>query len=158
MSKTITIDKAIMMEEIRRLIQEGKTVTLTVKGNSMNPFMVHLRDQLTLGPWKEEDLRVGTVALVCDVYGNYLIHRIIKVDKDTVTLLGDGNIIQTETALKSNVIGIMHAIHRKGRSYTPKSMTWRIYSKIWSVLTPVRRYPLGLWRKIFPQPIMQQTK
>ena len=158
MSKTITIEKSIMMEEIRKLISEGKTVTLTVKGNSMNPFMVHLRDQLTLGPWKKEDLRVGTVALVCDIYGNYLIHRIIKVDKDTVTLLGDGNIIQTETAAKNNIIGIMHAIHRKGRTYTPKSMTWRIYSKIWALLTPVRRYPLGLWRKLFPQPIMQQTK
>ena len=74
-----------MMEEIRTLISEGKTVSLTVKGNSMNPFMVHLRDEMTLGPWKEEDLRKGTVALVLDTYGNHLIHRIIKVDKDTVT-------------------------------------------------------------------------
>ena len=49
MTKTIIKDKAIMMEQIRELIAEGKTVTLTVKGNSMNPFMVHLRDQITLG-------------------------------------------------------------------------------------------------------------
>ena len=76
MSKTITIDKAIMMEEIRVLISEGKTVTITVKGNSMNPFMVHLRDQMTLGPWKEEDIKKGTVALVRDIHGNHLIHRI----------------------------------------------------------------------------------
>ena len=157
MSKTITVNKAIMMEEIRTLISEGKTVTLTVKGNSMNPFMVHLRDQLTLGPWKEEDLRKGTVALVRDIYGNHLIHRIIKVDKDTVTLLGDGNVLQKEIATKDNVIGIMHAIHRKGRTYTPKSLVWRIYSTVWQLLTPVRRYPLGLYRRLFPQPLMQRT-
>ena len=156
MSKTITINKATMMEEIRQLVSEGKTVTLTVKGNSMNPFMVHLRDQMTLGPWKEEDLKKGTVALVRDVYGNYLIHRIINKDNHTVTLLGDGNVLQTETATKDNVIGIMYAIQRKGRIYTPKSLSWRIYSAIWMFLTPVRRYPLGLWRKIFPQPIMQR--
>lgn len=155
-TKTITINKAIMMEEIRTLINEGKTVNITVKGNSMNPFMVHLRDQMTLGPWKEEDLRKGTVALVRDTRGNHLIHRIIKVDGNTVTLLGDGNVVQTETATKDNVIGIMYSITRKGRIYTPRTLSWKIYSAIWMALQPVRRWPLGLWRRIFPQPDMRQ--
>lgn len=154
MTRTITIDKAIMMEEIRQLISEGKTVTITVKGNSMNPFVVHLRDQMTLGPWKQEDIRKGTVALVRDTRGNHLIHRIIEVRPDRVVLLGDGNVKLTETATWDNIIGIMYSITRKGRTYTPKSMIWRIYSAIWMFLTPVRRWPLGLWRRIFPQPVM----
>lgn len=155
MPKTITIDKAILMEEIRQLISEGKTVTITVKGNSMNPFMVHLRDQMTLGPWKKDDIRKGTVALVRDTHGNHLIHRIIKVEQDKITLLGDGNVKMTETATWDNIIGIMYAISRKGRTYTPQSLCWRIYSAIWQFLTPVRRWPLGLWRRIFPQPSMR---
>lgn len=159
MAKTITIDKAIMIEEIRVLISEGKTVTITVKGNSMNPFMVHLRDQITLGPWKDEDLKKGTVALVKDIRGIHLIHRIIKRDKNTVTLLGDGNVLQTETATLDNVIGIMYCINRKGRIYTSDSLIWRTYSAIWALLTPVRRWPLGLWRRIFPQPnLMKQPR
>lgn len=158
MTKTITIDKAVMMEEIRQMISEGKTVTITLKGNSMNPFIVHLRDQMTLGPWKDEEIRKGTVALVKDIYGNYLIHRIIKREGNTVTLLGDGNVEKTETATLDNVIGIMRSLTRKGRTYTPKSLTWKIYSAIWAILTPVRRYPLGLWRRIFPQPNLAQTK
>ena len=158
MTKTITIDKAVMMEEIRQMISEGKTVTITLKGNSMNPFIVHLRDQMTLGPWKDEEIRKGTVALVKDIYGNYLIHRIIKREGNTVTLLGDGNVEKTETATLDNVIGIMRSLTRKGRTYTPKSLTWKIYSAIWAILTPVRRYPLGLWRRIFPQPNLARTK
>lgn len=158
MAKTIVVDKAIMMEEIRKLISEGKTVTITVKGNSMNPFMVHLRDQMTLGPWKDEDLRKGTVALVRDIHGNHLIHRIIRRYPDRVVLLGDGNIAQTETATLDNVIGIMYSITRKGRTYTRRSLIWRTYSLLWSLLTPVRRYPLGLWRKILPQPSMLPQK
>lgn len=145
-----------MMEEIRQLISEGKTVTITAKGNSMNPFIVHLRDQITLGPWKDEDIRKGTVALVRDTHGNHLIHRIVRRESDRVILLGDGNVCMTETATLDNVIGIMHGITRKGRTYTPKSLTWRLYSALWSFLTPIRRYPLGLWRRIFPQPDMQQ--
>ena len=73
--KTIIKDKAMMMEEVRTLISEGHTVSFTVKGNSMNPFMVHLRDKITLGPWKEADLKEGVVALVRDTRGNHLIHR-----------------------------------------------------------------------------------
>jgi hypothetical protein len=122
----------------------------------MNPFIVHLRDQMTLGPWKDEDIRKGTVALVKDEHGNYLIHRIIKREEDKVILLGDGNIGIFETATMDNVIGIMHAITRKGRTYTPKSLTWRLYSALWTLITPVRRYPLALWRRIFPQLIMKR--
>lgn len=149
MTKTIVKDKGLMMEEIRTLVSEGKTVTLTVKGNSMNPFIVHLRDRMTIGPWKDEDIRKGTVALVKDTRGSYVIHRIIKRDKDRVVLLGDGNIGFTETATLDNVIGIMHNIDRKGRVWTPQSTLWRLYSWFWMTLTPLRRYPLALWRKLF---------
>lgn len=158
MAHTKLIDKATMMEEIRQMISEGKTVTITLKGNSMNPFIVHVRDHMTLGPWKDEDIRKGTVALVKDIRGNYLIHRIIKREGNKVTLLGDGNVAQTEIATLDNIIGVMHSLTRKGRTYTPKSLTWRLYSAIWMFLTPVRRYPLGLWRRIFPQPNLAQTK
>ena len=139
----------MMMEEIRTLISEGKSVTLTVKGNSMNPFIVHMRDRMTLGPWKDEDIKKGTVALVKDIRGNYLIHRIIKKDGHTVTLLGDGNVGFTETATTDNIIGIMHSIERKNRTWTSESMIWRIYSWVWMALTPLRRYPLAIWRKLF---------
>lgn len=148
MSKTVIKDKQIMMEEIRVLISEGKTVSLTVKGNSMNPFMVHLRDQITLGPWKEEDIVKGTVALVKDIRGNYLIHRIIRKDEKTVTLLGDGNIGMTETAEYKNIIGIMYSIRRNGKEVSRNSLKWRFYSWLWMLLTPVKRRPLGLWRRL----------
>ena len=148
MAKTIIKDKALMMEQIRTLIAEGKTVSLTVKGNSMNPFMVHLRDQITLGPWKEEDIRKGTVDLVKDIRGNYLIHRIIRRDEKTVTLLGDGNIGMTETATFDNIIGIMYNITRKGRVWTSDGFGWKVYTWLWACLTPLRRYPLGLWRRL----------
>ena len=158
MAKTITKDMAVLMEQIRGLIAEGKTVNITVKGNSMNPFMVHLRDQITLGPWKPEDIRKGTVALVKDTRGRYLIHRIIRVDKDTVTLLGDGNIGMTETATFNNIIGIMHNITRKGRVISVDSAKWRTYSWMWNLLTPVRRIPLGIWRRLNRKKVFDFSK
>lgn len=138
-----------MMEEIRQLISEGHTVSITVKGNSMNPFLVHLRDQITLGGWSDKDIKKGVTALVQDIHGNYVFHRIIRRKGDRLLLMGDGNIGQTETADMSGIIGIMHGITRKGREWTPKSLGWRLYSLLWMWLTPVRRYPLALYRKFF---------
>jgi hypothetical protein len=146
---TIVKDKSIMMEEIRTLISKGHTVSLTVKGNSMNPFIVHLRDQMTLGPWKDEDIRKGCVALVKDIRGNYLIHRIIKRDEKTVTLIGDGNVGLYETAKTNDIIGIMYSITRKGKVWSTDSKVWKLYSWIWMFILPLRRWPLGLWRRIF---------
>ena len=146
---TIVINKALMMEEIRTLISEGRTVSLTVKGNSMNPFLVNMRDQMTLGPWKDEDIRKGCVALVKDTKGNYLIHRIIRRDKETVTLIGDGNVGLYETAQMNNIIGIMYSITRKGKVWKADDRIWKLYSWFWMLLLPLRRWPLGLWRRLF---------
>ena len=84
MSKTLIIDKAVMMEEIRQLVAEGMSATITVKGNSMNPFIVDGRDRITLGPFADEELRRGCVALVRDVRGEYLVHRVIAREGDMV--------------------------------------------------------------------------
>ena len=146
---TLVKDKALMMEEIRKLISEGRTVSLTVKGNSMNPFLVSLRDQMTLGPWKDVDIRKGCVALVKDIRGNYLIHRIISRDGNTVTLIGDGNVGLYEKAVTDEIIGIMYSITRKGKVWKADDRMWKLYSWFWMLILPVRRWPLGLWRRIF---------
>lgn len=140
-----------MIEEIRKLISEGKTVSITAKGYSMNPFIVHMRDQITLGPWIDEQIKKGAVVLVKDINGHYLIHRIIKREGNKLTLQGDGNIGLKETAHVKEVIGLMHGVTKKRRTYSVKSLRWRLYSWFWNILTPMRRYPLALWRRLHPQ-------
>ena len=140
-----------MMSEIAKLISEGKTVSITAKGYSMNPFIMHMRDQIILGPWTDEQICKGAVALVKDIRGCFIIHRIIKREGDMLTLMGDGNIGITETAHVKDIIALMHGVTKKGRTYSVKSLRWRLYSWFWKMLTPVRRYPLALWRRLHPQ-------
>lgn len=144
-------DQSVMMDEISRLISEGKTVSITAKGYSMNPFIVHMRDQITLGPWKDEQITKGAVVLAKDIKGRFIVHRIIRRDGDTIILMGDGNIGITETAMALDVIGLMYSVTKKGRTYSVKSLRWRLYSWFWKILTPVRRYPLALWRRTHRQ-------
>lgn len=151
MSKQISINKEQIYEEIKRLVAEGKTVSITAKGYSMNPFLMHMRDQIILGPWTDKDICRGTVAFVRDSRGNVLIHRIIKRKDNVIILEGDGNLGQREKATIDNIAGIMHSAIRKGRTYSVKGLIWRTYSWFWMTLRPLRRYPLAIWRRLNPQ-------
>ena len=151
MAKSITKDKGIMMQEIQQLISEGRTVSITAKGYSMNPFIRHLQDTITIGPWKDADIREGTAVLVRTTTGDYVFHRIIARNGDNLVLEGDGNVGLKEKATVDNVIGIMHSITRGGREYTSESLTWKTYSLFWRLLSPVKRYPLAIWRRLNPQ-------
>ena len=151
MTRKITKDKGLMMEEIAQLISEGKNVSITAKGYSMNPFVRHMEDTLTIGPFEDSDIKKGTAALVRTTKGDYVFHRIIERKGDWLLLEGDGNIGIKEKATTDGVIGIMHSITRGGRIYTSESRCWKIYSWIWMALRPVRRYPLALWRRLNPQ-------
>ena len=148
---TIIKEQGVMMTEIAKLISEGHTVTITAKGYSMNPFIVHMEDQITLGPWNDRDIKKGAAVLVRDIRGNYLIHRIIKRKGNRILLMGDGNIGIRETAMVENIIGIMKAVIKKGRTYPVTGFAWRLHSFLWTLLNPVRRYPLALWRRLHPQ-------
>lgn len=151
MSKQINISTQQIFEEVSKIVAKGGMVTITAVGYSMNPGIVHMRDQITLGPWTDNDIRPGTVALVRDIRGNVVLHRIIKRKDNLILLEGDGNIGQKEKATLDGIAGIMHSITRKNRIITSKNLLWRIYSWTWVALRPLRLYPLVLWRKLNPQ-------
>ena len=109
------------------------------------------RDAREHGQWKDEDIRKGTVVLAKTDKGDYVIHRIIRREDDIITLMGDSNIRMTEKARVKNIIASMHSVKRKRRTYMTDGLAWRLYSWFWMLITPVRRYPLALWRKLNPQ-------
>ena len=61
-----SIPNEILLPEVARLIKEGHTVTITVRGNSMNPFLVDRRDRVTLGDFTTEQLQPGVAVLARD--------------------------------------------------------------------------------------------
>ena len=117
----------------------------------MNPFIVHLEDEVTLGGWEDDMIRKGTVVLVKDSRGNFVLHRIIDRNGDQIRLMGDGNVGLTEEACIKDIIGMMTSVTKKRRSYKTDGLTWRLYSWFWQLITPIKRYPLGLWRRLHPQ-------
>ena len=136
-----------VIEEAVRLVQEGVTVTFPVTGQSMLPFIIGGKESVILhAPGLTA---VGDVVLAWVDGYRYVIHRIINIDGDRVTLMGDGNVRGTEHCLlkdvKARVTHVVSADNKKRDLYS----RWRVRaSKLWYWLRPIRRYLLAIYRRL----------
>lgn len=135
----------ILIPEIISMIESGHTVTLGLRGFSMRPFLEDRRDKALLR--KPEAIAVGDVVLAETAPKRYVLHRIIGIAGDNITLRGDGN-IGVEHCKRKDIHGFAEGFYRKGRT-TLESTTgrkWRAYSFVWTQLFPIRRYLLFAYR------------
>lgn len=148
--KVKELPNKFIIPEIKKLIDEGRTVTFRVKGQSMHPFLVGGRDDVVLQslnrPLRKYDVILAEVAPEL-----YMIHRIIGFEQGHIIMKGDGNRAQKEVVSPQNVLGIVIAFRRKGRTTldTVESYKWKLYSRIWLLLSPFHFLLLPFYRRIW---------
>lgn len=135
MNEARTIANRELFAIVRDTLLEGKTVRVAVNGQSMLPFF-RSGSTITLRPVREEDIRKYGVVMA-DAGHAFVVHRIIDVKGDAVTLLGDGNIYGTEQVSRDKIYGVVDC-----------SALHIFLAKIWLWLRPVRRFPLAIFRRI----------
>ena len=146
--KEIQFANSVILPEIVKMMNEGHTVTLRLRGFSMRPFLEDNRDKALLT--KTCDVKVGDAVLAEVSQKNYVLHRIIKIDGINITLRGDGNLREEHCKIE-NVQGTVLGFYRKGRPSLDKTngAKWLIYSWIWCHIYPIRRYLLAAYRRIW---------
>lgn len=138
---------ADFIPEIIKLLNEGHTVTLQLRGYSMRPFLEDGRDKALLIKSKNPHLGAPVLAEVSP--GHYVLHRIISMKGEDVVLRGDGN-IGVERCKLSDIKGEAIGFYRKGRKSIDKTngLKWCTYSFFWTILFPIRRYLLAVHRRL----------
>ena len=120
---------------VRDTLLEGKTVRVAVNGQSMLPFF-RSGSTITLRPVRDEDIRKYNVVMA-DAGHAYVVHRIVEVGKESITLLGDGNLRGTECVTRDKIYGVVDCSH-----------THIFFAKLWVWLRPLRRFPLAIFRRV----------
>lgn len=146
--KKVQFANATFLPEVVKLMDEGHTVTLRLRGFSMRPFLENDRDKALLT--KAKSFNVGDAVLAETEPHHYVLHRIIKIEGDHITLRGDGNLSE-EHCRREDVKGFVIGFYRKGRTKMDKTngLKWRIYSFVWMHLYPIRRYLIAFYRRIW---------
>ena len=135
MSNCRTIANRELFAIVRDTLLEGSTVRVAVNGQSMLPFF-RSGSTITLRPIKEGDIRKYNVVMA-DAGNAFVVHRIIEVGEEFVTLLGDGNYLGTEQVTRDKIYGVVDC-----------SALHIFFAKIWLWMRPVRRFPLAIFRRV----------
>ena len=135
------------IEEALRLVQKGVTVTFPVTGQSMLPFIIGGKESVILHAPGLID--VGDVVLAWVDGNRYVVHRIIKLDYDRVTLMGDGNVAVTEHCRLNDIKArVTHVVDAKDRTHYLYNRWRMLGAKVWYWLRPIRRYLLAIYRRL----------
>ena len=143
-----TFSNAQLLPEVVKMLNEGHTVTLPLKGYSMRPFLENGRDKALLR--KVQHLKKGDPVLAEVRPGHYVLHRIVAIHSNRVVLCGDGN-LANEYCRQEDVRASVIGFYRKGRNTLDRidGCKWRIYSMIWVNLRPFRRILLSVYRRFW---------
>lgn len=136
-----TIPNDILLGEATDMLSRGIEVIIMTKGNSMLPFIKGEIDSVRLK--KLETVSEGDIVLARIDGKRYVLHRVICVDGEKLTLMGDGNLLGREYCGTSDVSGtVMEIIGPDDKGRTPgKAIIWRR-------LLPIRRYLLAIYRRL----------
>ena len=137
-----------IIEEAVRLAREGVNVTLPVNGNSMLPFIIGGKESVILHS-QGGIVDVGDVVLAWVDGCRYVVHRIIHIDGDRITLMGDGNILITEHCALSDIKArVTHIVDAKDKTHYLYNRWRMLGAKVWYWLRPIRRYLLAIYRRV----------
>lgn len=137
-------DDEILSEAIR-LVGEGIAVTFPVNGRSMLPFIVGGRESVILE--KPRPAKVGDVVLAFVENSRYVIHRVLKIDGESVTLMGDGNLYGVEHCRLQDIKATAtHVVSKDGKRRSLDSRPSRRCAALWGKLKPVRKWLLLAYR------------
>ncbi len=118
-------DAAPVIEEI--LLSGGK-VKILASGKSMEPVIFDGQDTVVLKK-AEKPLQKNDIVLFKRDSGKPVLHRIIAVDGNKITLRGDSQ-WTTETVDVSKVMGVLDAIERNSQVIKAESEYFKKYKKI----------------------------
>ena len=112
-------------------IKSGRSVKFRVKGNSMMPLLRNGKDEVVVGPYDKEELKLFDVILFRQT-DRYVLHRIIQKRGSRYLMQGDGVCRFYEECEDTDIIGVVRRVCRpSGKKIETDSACWRLESRLW---------------------------
>ncbi len=132
------VDIDAYMPVLRELLAQGQSVSLTVTGESMSPFLRHGRDQIRLAAVTAPPQR-GDMVFFRRRNGQYIMHRVLRRMPDgNYAIIGDGQQQVEFPIAPEQIFAVVTQVCRKGVWLGPESFWWRFFAGPWLTLLPLR--------------------
>ena len=148
----MVVDNDTFFADVLQVLEQGRRVTIPVKGFSMLPFIRGSKDLVVLEKADVDRLQADDIVLFHmgpAAGGRYVMHRILSVEGDAVDIMGDGVPENHEHVRRNQVLAKAVEILRDGkRSVDPYSPGQLRLVHFWQRLRPLRRYILFVYRHL----------
>ena len=132
------VDIYTYMPVVKEILSQGKETSVTITGNSMSPFLIHGRDEILISP-PEGNWKKGDMAFFVRDNGQYVMHRICKVDKNgDCFFVGDAQQLIEGPIKENQIFGKITKVKRKGKWIGPEDFWWKFFAHIWVNIIPFR--------------------
>ncbi|MBQ3766235.1 MAG: S24/S26 family peptidase [Bacteroidales bacterium] len=147
----MVVDNDTFFADVLQVLEQGRRVTIPVKGYSMLPFIRGGKDLVVLekagADLKRDDIVLFHMGPAEG--GRYVMHRILSVDGDAVDIMGDGVPKNHEHVRRNQILAKAVEILRGGKRpvdpYSPREIR---KVRFWQRIRPVRRYLLFAYRHL----------
>ena len=130
------------IEVIEEILDGGGEFRMYPKGTSMLPLIVQGRDSVVLQKrinCPEKPLKKHDIAFYRRTNGQFVLHRVMKCQKDGgYTMCGDNQLELEHHIMPNQVIGYVSKLYREEREYSFGSLRYRLYVLFWTFM-PYRR-------------------
>ncbi|MFR9603775.1 MAG: S24/S26 family peptidase [Rikenellaceae bacterium] len=119
MRRKVVVENNELLDGVAAMVASGERVVLLTKGQSMLPFIVGGRDSVELSR-VDGEICIGDILLAkIPNPARYVIHRVIKIEGEKITLMGDGNLVGTEECSTSDVAARITTIIKPHKTINP---------------------------------------
>ncbi len=131
---------------IKEKLESNGTVTLTITGNSMNPFFFDKKTIVTLKKPNIKLKRKDIVLYQCP-NGVWALHRILRVKENYYVICGDALRI-LEYIPKNKVVAMVVSYRNNNKEIKVDNFLYNLKVNIWLLLRPFRKYLIYIIRRI----------
>ena len=144
--QTVRVPMESLYEVILLQLENGGKANLVITGVSMLPMLRENRDTVILKPIEKPPV-AGDILLYRRESGQFVLHRVIRVTQEGYLISGD-NQYELEKVAPSQLLAVVGAFTRKGRSHTLREPGYRLYRWAWVKLFWLRKPYIKLRRKL----------
>jgi len=138
------MSKSTFEEELK----EKGVLVYTNVGTSMRPLIRQGKDVMIIKSFDNCcKLKKMDVPLYKRESGQYVLHRIIKINKDGYVIRGDNTYSNEYGVTDSQILGVLTGVIRNGKEISVNSFGYKVYSYFWLYTYYIRKVVVWMKRK-----------
>lgn len=127
-----------MYPVIEEVLQSGGEFRISITGISMLPLLVQGKDSVAIKS-PVLPLKAGDIAFYRRTNGVFVLHRVMKVQKDgTYTFCGDSQYGFEHGISDQQIIGTVTKIFKKDKQINTECVAYKLYLFFWCKAFPLR--------------------